>query len=74
MSTPTQHHQGSTGLTESELMEAVAHRFYFDDLSKMQIGNEFGISRFRVARLLEKAPPLAWSESKFPRLASTLMT
>ena len=55
MSAPTQHHQGSTELTESELMEAVAHRFYFDDLSKMQIGNEFGISRFRVARLLEKA-------------------
>ena len=74
MSAPTQHHQGSTELTESELMEAVAHRFYFDDLSKMQIGNEFGISRFRVARRSKKPAPLAWSESKFPTLASTLMT
>ena len=55
MYTPSQPCQGSTELTQSELMEAIARRFYFDDVSKMQIGNEFGISRFRVARLLEKA-------------------
>lgn len=55
MYTPSQPRQGSTELTQSELMEAIARRFYFDDVSKMQIGNEFGISRFRVARLLEKA-------------------
>lgn len=41
----------------SELREAqkVARRFYLDDHTKMQIASEMGISRFRVARLLELA-------------------
>jgi len=37
------------------LAAAVARRFYLDDRSKVQIGEEFGLSRFKVARLLELA-------------------
>lgn len=38
-----------------QLAARVARRFYQDDLSKVQIANEFGISRFRVARLIDLA-------------------
>ena len=37
------------------LAAAVARRFYLDDRSKVQIGEEFGLSRFKVARLLDLA-------------------
>ncbi len=33
----------------------VARRFYVEDVSKVEIGKEFGISRFQVARLLQAA-------------------
>lgn len=33
----------------------VARRFYMEDVSKVEIGKEFGISRFQVARLLQTA-------------------
>jgi DNA-binding transcriptional regulator LsrR (DeoR family) len=37
------------------LAAAVARRHYVDDRSKIEIAAEFGLSRFKVARLLERA-------------------
>lgn len=37
------------------LQVLVARRYYLDDASKVQIGTELGLSRFKVARLLEQA-------------------
>src|SRR6202022_4036690 len=34
---------------------AVARRFYLDGRSKIQIADEFGLSRFKVARILDEA-------------------
>ena len=34
---------------------AIARRYYLDDRSKQDIADEFGISRFRVARSLVRA-------------------
>ena len=42
-------------LSERRLITSVARRFYLDDVSKVQIAQEFGLSRFKVARLLEQA-------------------
>lgn len=39
----------------SKLMVAVAKAFYLEDYSKVEIAREFGITRFKVARLLEEA-------------------
>lgn len=39
----------------TELLIDVARRFYLQDQSKVDIGKEMGISRFRVARLLAEA-------------------
>jgi DNA-binding transcriptional regulator LsrR (DeoR family) len=41
--------------TELILMARVARRYYEDDRSKKDIADELGISRFRVARLLDNA-------------------
>ena len=40
---------------ERVLIAAVARRFYLDDQSKSSIAQELGLSRFKVARLLEQA-------------------
>lgn len=40
---------------DRELLMTVARRFYLDDESKVAIGKELGLSRFKVARLLETA-------------------
>lgn len=45
----------SSSLEERILSAAVARRFYLDGLAKSDIAKEFGVSRFRVARLIEKA-------------------
>lgn len=37
------------------LMVLAARRYYVDDASKVQIADELGVSRFKVARLLEQA-------------------
>jgi DNA-binding transcriptional regulator LsrR (DeoR family) len=44
-------------LKPSELVQiaAVARRYYIDGKAKTEIASEFGISRFRVARILERA-------------------
>lgn len=42
-------------LAERRTLAAVARRFYIEDFSKVEIAKEFGISRFKVARLLEQA-------------------
>lgn len=44
-------------LRPSELIRAagVARRYYVDGMSKVDIANELGISRFKVARVLEEA-------------------
>ena len=36
-------------------MVLAARRYYIDDVSKVQIADELGLSRFKVARLLEQA-------------------
>lgn len=41
--------------TEMILMARVARRYYLEDRSKTEIADELGISRFRVARLLDTA-------------------
>lgn len=43
------------GPAELVLLAAVARRHYLHDQSKVQIADELGISRFKVARLLESA-------------------
>lgn len=40
---------------ERELLATVARRFYLQDESKIEIGKDLGLSRFKVARLLETA-------------------
>ncbi|MGN7977921.1 sugar-binding domain-containing protein [Microbacterium sp. 22195] len=37
------------------MIEAILRRYYLDDATKLEIASEFGISRFKVARLLEDA-------------------
>ncbi len=37
------------------LTATVARRYYLDDRSKVEIAEEFGLSRFKVARLLDSA-------------------
>lgn len=44
-----------TTMSETLLSTSIARRFYLDGLSKSEIASELGISRFRVARLIEKA-------------------
>jgi len=43
------------GLTESLLLATVARRFYVQGRSKLEIAGEFGVSRFKVARMLDTA-------------------
>lgn len=45
----------AAGGPERELLATVARRFYLQDESKVDIGKELGLSRFKVARLLEAA-------------------
>jgi len=40
---------------QRHLLVTAARRFYLEDKSKVEIADEFGISRFKVARLLEQA-------------------
>jgi DNA-binding transcriptional regulator LsrR (DeoR family) len=40
---------------ELVLAASIARRFYLDGMSKVDIGQEFGISRFKVARILAEA-------------------
>jgi DNA-binding transcriptional regulator LsrR (DeoR family) len=48
----TQQHAGPAQVV---LTASVARRYYLDGRSKIQIAEEFGLSRFKVARLLETA-------------------
>jgi DNA-binding transcriptional regulator LsrR (DeoR family) len=45
------------GIGPAELVRlaAVARRFYVDGRSKLEIAEEFGVSRFKIARLLDQA-------------------
>ncbi len=43
------------GVEDRGLIAAVARRFYLDDRSKVEIAAELGLSRFKVARLLDQA-------------------
>lgn len=45
-------------VAERSALIAVARRFYLEDRSKVEIANEFGYSRFKVARMLEQARAL----------------
>ncbi|MGC8633214.1 MAG: sugar-binding transcriptional regulator [Candidatus Limnocylindrales bacterium] len=40
---------------ERELLARIAHRYYVDDRTQAEIGREFGLSRPKVQRLLERA-------------------
>jgi DNA-binding transcriptional regulator LsrR (DeoR family) len=44
-----------TGPAQVVLTASVARRYYLDGRSKVEIADEFGLSRFKVARLLEAA-------------------
>lgn len=46
---------GAAGAEDRGLMVRAARRYYVDDASKVQIADELGVSRFKVARLLEQA-------------------
>lgn len=43
------------GPAELVLLASVARRYYIDSRSKVEIADEFGLSRFKVARLLDTA-------------------
>lgn len=45
----------STGPAAAVLAATVARRYYFDGASKSEIAQELGLSRFKVARVLERA-------------------
>lgn len=45
----------SRDVADRSLLVAVARRFYLEDRSKVEIANELGLSRFKVARILELA-------------------
>jgi len=45
----------STGPAQVVLMASVARRYYLDGRSKVEIAGELGLSRFKVARLLDDA-------------------
>ncbi|WP_180272257.1 sugar-binding transcriptional regulator [Actinomyces ruminis] len=40
---------------EVRVLVAIARRFYVDGASKVELASEFGVSRFKVARLLDQA-------------------
>ena len=56
---PTGTDQAAAGLRapldDQLLAAAIAQRYYFDNMTRIQIAKEFGISRFKVSRLLESA-------------------
>lgn len=47
--------RGLLGPTEALLLAQVARRFYLDGQSKQDIARELGVTRFKVARLLDNA-------------------
>ncbi|HJP74782.1 MAG TPA: sugar-binding domain-containing protein [Pseudonocardiaceae bacterium] len=47
--------QGGWGPAQNMLAASIARRFHLDGRTKVQIAEEFGISRFKVARLLDAA-------------------
>ena len=46
---------GEVGPASQVLLASVARRYYLGGRSKVQIGEELGLSRFQVARMLERA-------------------
>ena len=52
--------------SEIVLAARVARQYYLEGVSKVNIADRLGISRFRVARLLDWAPrERAWSASRW---------
>jgi DNA-binding transcriptional regulator LsrR (DeoR family) len=49
--------KGARARERSELV-AVARRFYLEDVSKVDLAEELGVSRFKIARMLERAREL----------------
>jgi len=49
------HHEGTAAVSGREVLVDVARRFYLQDQSKVDIAKQLGLSRFKVARLLEAA-------------------
>jgi DNA-binding transcriptional regulator LsrR (DeoR family) len=46
---------GSTGPAQVVLTASIARRYYLEGRSKIEIAEEFGLNRFKVARLLDQA-------------------
>ena len=48
--------RAGAGMDEAQwrLLSSIARRFYLEDASKTELADEFSISRFRVARLLQQ--------------------
>ena len=59
-------------LSERLLCAAIARRFYLDGQAKSDIAKEFGINRFRVARLIEKALQSGIVRIEFPAATDNL--
>ncbi len=60
MSVPGQHPNGVRAVPFDEVLEmaAIARRHYLEGRTRVEIAEEFGMSRFRVSRLLEQAQRL----------------
>ena len=50
--------------SEVVLAARVARQFYLEGVSKVDIADRLGISRFRVARLLDSAREAGWCASR----------
>lgn len=55
-----------------EVTEAVLRRYYIDELSKIEIGHELGLSRFKVARIIHDAKRLGLVRIEITPAASDL--
>lgn len=60
MSANDQHSDGTRDIPFDEVLEmaAIAHRHYLEGRTRVEIAEEFGMSRFRVSRVLEQAQRL----------------
>jgi DNA-binding transcriptional regulator LsrR (DeoR family) len=53
MSTRSRSRRGQIGPAQLVLMASVARRYFLDGRSKIEIADEFQLSRFKIARLLD---------------------
>ncbi|NTW72242.1 MAG: hypothetical protein HGA49_08390 [Eubacteriaceae bacterium] len=59
---------------EIQLMFQICQKFYYKQMSKMEIAKELGISRFKVARLLDKALNEGYVKIELKDFPNTLLS